>query len=59
MGMARMLLGAAWLAILAPAPPCAAQGVPTPQDTLENNLNTLRGPSPGAPGRVGVPTPQQ
>ena len=59
MGMARMLLGAAWLAILWPAPPCAAQGVPSPQDTLENNLNTLRGPSPGAPQRVGVPTPQQ
>jgi len=59
MSMARMLLGAAWLAVLWPAPPCAAQGVPTPQDTLENNLNALRGPSPGAPGRVGVPTPQQ
>ena len=59
MGMVRMLLGAAWLAFLWPASPSAAQGVPTPQDTLENNLNSLRGPSPGAPQRVGVPTPQQ
>jgi hypothetical protein len=59
MGLARILLGAAWLAALWPATPCAAQGVPTPQDTLENNLNALRGPSPGAPQRVGVPTPQQ
>ena len=59
MGMARMLLGAAWLAFLLPATHCAAQGVPTPQDTLENNLNALRGPSPGALGRVSVPTPQQ
>ena len=37
--------------------PCAAQiGAPTPQDILENNLNTLRG---GAQPRVGPPTPQQ
>ena len=47
------------LSLISAAPPCAAQGVPTPQDTLENNLNALRGPSPGAPGRVAVPTPQQ
>ena len=47
------------LALISAATPCAAQGVPSPQDTLENNLNSLRGPSPGAPGRVGVPTPQQ
>ena len=49
----------ACLALISAVPPCAAQGVPTPQDTLENNLNSLRGPSPGAPQRVGVPTPQQ
>jgi len=49
----------ACLTMISAAPPCAAQGLPTPQDTLENNLNALRGPSPGAPGRVGVPTPQQ
>ena len=53
------LLLVASLALISAAPPCAAQGVPSPQDTLENNLNSLRGPSPGAPGRVGVPTPQQ
>jgi len=47
------------VALISAALPCAAQGVPTPQDTLENNLNALRGPSPGAPQRVGVPTPQQ
>ena len=49
----------ACLALTSAASPGAAQGVPTPQDTLENNLNALRGPSPAAPGRVGVPTPQQ
>ena len=48
------LLGLVWL-----GSPCAAQGVPTPQDTLENNLNSLRGPTPGAQPRVGPPTPQQ
>ena len=49
----------ATLAVLATR--CAAQsvGVPTPQDTLENNLNALRGPSPGAPPGIAVPTPQQ
>jgi hypothetical protein len=55
----RTLCLMAALALISAAPPCAAQGVPTPQDTLENNLNALRGPSPGAPTRVGVPTPQQ
>jgi len=55
----RTLCLMAALALVGAAPPCAAQGVPTPQDTLENNLNALRGPSPGAPQRVGVPTPQQ
>ena len=59
MGQVRNLSGAACLALLLLNAPCAAQGVPTPQDTLENNLNALRGPSPGAPQRVGVPTPQQ
>ncbi len=59
MGQVRNLCGTACLALVWLTPPCAAQGVPTPQDTLENNLNSLRGPSPGAPGRVGVPTPQQ
>ena len=51
----------AGLALVSLALPCAAQsvGVPTPQDTLENNLNALRGPSPGAPPRISVPTPQQ
>ncbi len=50
----------ALLAFVCLASPCAAQvGVPTPQDTLENNLNALRGPSPGALPRVGPPTPQQ
>lgn len=49
----------ACLMLISAAQPSAAQGVPTPQDTLENNLNALRGPTPGAPGRVGVPTPQQ
>ncbi len=55
------LLLMAGLALVSLAPPCAAQnvGVPTPQDTLENNLNALRGPSPGAPPRISVPTPQQ
>ena len=55
------LLLMAGLALACLAAPCAAQsvGVPTPQDTLENNLNALRGPSPGAPPRISVPTPQQ
>lgn len=47
------------LALFGACPPCAGQGVPSPQDTLENNLNSLRGPSPGAPQRVDVPTPQR
>ncbi len=57
----RTLLLIAGLALVSLAPPCAAQSVgsPTPQDTLENNLNALRGPSPGAPPRITVPTPQQ
>ena len=48
------LLAMAGLALVGLAHPCAAQsvGVPTPQDTLENNLNALRGPSPGAPPRI-------
>ena len=54
----------AMLILQGAAPPCAAQGVgglgaPTAQDALENNLNALRGPSPGAPQRVGPLTPQQ
>ena len=55
------LLLTASLALACLATACAAQsvGVPTPQDTLENNLNALRGPSPGAPPRITVPTPQQ
>ena len=54
------LLLTASLALACLATACAAQsvGVPTPQDTLENNLNALRGPSPGAPPRITVPTPQ-
>jgi hypothetical protein len=61
MGKASELLLLIGLALTSPAAPCAAQspGVPTPQDTLENNLNALRGPSPGAPPRISVPTPQQ
>ena len=52
------------LPLVGGALPCVAQGVgglgaPTPQDTLEMNLNALRGPSPGAPQRVDVPTPQR
>ena len=51
---------AVWLAMVCLASPCAAQvGAPTPQDILENNLNALRGPVPGAQPRVGPPTPQQ
>ena len=59
MGRGRTLSLLAALMLTSADLPCVAQGVPTPQDTLENNLNTLRGPSPGAPQRVGVPTPQQ
>ncbi len=59
MGQARTFCWAVSLALLWSALPCAAQGVPTPQDTLEHNLNSLRGPSPGAPDRVGPLTPQQ
>lgn len=50
----------AMLALISLASPCAAQvGVPSPQDILENNLNALRGPTPGALPRVGPATPQQ
>ena len=61
MGRVWKVCGPACLALAVLASPCAAQsvGVPTPQDTLENNLNALRGPSPGAPPRITVPTPQQ
>ena len=64
MGYGKTLRVSVCVALLGLAPPCSAQGVgglgaPTPQDTLENNLNALRGPSPGAPPRISVPTPQQ
>ncbi len=64
MGNAKLLCWQVCLTLLCLSLPCAAQGVgglgaPTPQDTLENNLNALRGPSPGAPPRISVPTPQQ
>jgi hypothetical protein len=58
------LFVAACVALVWLAQPGGAQGVgglgaPTAQDTLENNLNALRGPSPGAPQRVAALTPQQ
>ena len=59
MGRGRTLSLLAALMLTSADLPCVAQGVPTPQDTLENNLNALRGPSPGAPPRISVPTPQQ
>ena len=61
MGLGSSFYLTVWLAVTGFALPCAAQniGSPSPQDILEHNLNSLRGPSPGAPMRVGPPTPQQ
>ena len=51
----KALLSVLWLT----SPGMAQVGVPSQQDILENNLNALRGPTPGAQPRVGPPTPQQ